>query len=68
MKSFTALALFSLLGLAQPCFAAVQAPYTTQNGMVASDHYLASQVGAEILKKGGNAIDAAIAKIGRAHV
>ncbi|PIQ23359.1 gamma-glutamyltransferase [bacterium (Candidatus Blackallbacteria) CG17_big_fil_post_rev_8_21_14_2_50_48_46] len=61
MKSFTALALFSLLGLAQPCFAAVQAPYTTQNGMVASDHYLASQVGAEILKKGGNAIDAAIA-------
>ncbi|EAZ82033.1 gamma-glutamyltransferase [Algoriphagus machipongonensis] len=32
-----------------------------QNGMVVSDHYLASEVGVEILKKGGNAIDAAVA-------
>ena len=32
-----------------------------QNGMVVSDNQVASQVGTEILKKGGNAIDASIA-------
>ncbi len=32
-----------------------------QNGMVVSSHQLASEIGIEILKKGGNAIDAAIA-------
>lgn len=32
-----------------------------ENGMVVSDHVVASQVGVDILKKGGNAIDAAIA-------
>lgn len=36
-------------------------PERAKHGMVVSSHYLASQVGAEIMKKGGNAIDAAIA-------
>ena len=34
---------------------------TGKNAMVATDHALASKVGADILKRGGNAIDAAVA-------
>lgn len=38
-----------------------QAAVSAEHGMVVSTQYLASQVGADVLKKGGNAVDAAIA-------
>ncbi|MFN6021060.1 MAG: gamma-glutamyltransferase, partial [Bacteroidota bacterium] len=36
-------------------------PAPAKNGMVVSSHYLASQAGMQVLKNGGNAVDAAIA-------
>ena len=36
-------------------------PAPAKNGMVVSSHFLASEVGKDILEKGGNAIDAAVA-------
>lgn len=36
-------------------------PVAADSGMVVSSHYLASQVGMEVLRDGGNSVDAAIA-------
>ncbi len=41
--------------------AALREPARGRHGMVASQHELASRIGVDILRKGGNAIDAAIA-------
>ena len=45
----------------QKIFAAAGDPVRGKNAMVASQHELASRIGVDIMKKGGNAVDAAIA-------
>ncbi|KJC51173.1 gamma-glutamyltranspeptidase [Bradyrhizobium sp. LTSP885] len=46
---------------AAPGHAASVAPVASENGMVVAAQHLATQVGVEVLKRGGNAIDAAVA-------
>ncbi len=50
-----------ILASSAPVFAAFPRPAQSQKGMVASAHPLATQAGVEMLKQGGNAIDAAVA-------
>ncbi len=52
---------FLILASSAPVLAAFPRPTRSQNGMVASAHPLATQVGVKILQQGGNAIDAAVA-------
>ena len=64
MKQFSA---FTVLALAITCSiplgtqAASVAPVAAENGMVVTAHHLATRIGVDVLKKGGNAIDAAVA-------
>ncbi|WP_095198279.1 gamma-glutamyltransferase [Mesorhizobium carmichaelinearum] len=51
---------FALAPLAN-VFAASPAPAKGEHGMVVTAQHLASEVGVEVLKKGGNAVDAAVA-------
>jgi len=59
---FAALSLFvSVLAASVPINASWREPVRGKNAMVVADQEIASKVGVEILKKGGNAVDAAIA-------
>ncbi|MGJ7520311.1 gamma-glutamyltransferase [Variovorax sp. LT1P1] len=55
-------ALGALVMAASPAVrAASQAPVAAQNGMVVSAQHLATRIGVDVLKRGGNAVDAAVA-------
>ena len=66
MKKILFSIFFSIGLVAQESYIDYISPYhptavTSEQGMVVSQNYLSSDIGIEILDKGGNAIDAAVA-------
>ncbi|HSW03034.1 gamma-glutamyltransferase [Aquabacterium sp.] len=58
LRPFAAFVAAACCALAQ---AASVAPVAAENGMVVSAQHLATRIGVDVLKKGGNAVDAAVA-------
>ena len=60
---FSIVALFTLIFLSFPAgsLASWREPVRAKSAMVASQHKLASEIGADVMKRGGNAVDSAIA-------
>ncbi len=61
LKSLSLAAVIAVAGHLPSAYAASPAPAEGQNGMVVTAQHLASQVGIDVLKNGGNAVDAAVA-------
>ncbi|HEV2463289.1 MAG TPA: gamma-glutamyltransferase [Acidobacteriaceae bacterium] len=61
MSRFSALMFSALLCVAPFAHAQADEPVRTQHAMVVSIHHLATDAGVEIMREGGNAIDAAVA-------